>query len=364
MIDDLDALHERDVFREANELRAWIEVDGGPITDYGHEGRGLIGVTRLKLGRAMAFPAVKFPLIQPEPELGDGWVRFVQTAGGRMGLPAPRRVRGKPFFQLAVSVGMDDVAADPLRRRAGEGLADRRQPVPTALGLRRRGQPGQKSAHDRLREVVPRVVRRAHALGRRGHARVRDRRRVGARARSSRTVMRTAGSCRAAASRSARRWSSRARKATSCSSCWTACSMSRSTGTPVAQVGPGAVLGESAVARRRHAHRDATGSNALSGRGPRRGSRQSVRAEASRYLARAGLSASRRAIKPSSTPAMPPTRQLPIRQRSQTIDEPSATSSRTDNAGEVRDRKGRVAGWAPPPRAARSSSARETSVAQ
>jgi hypothetical protein len=49
----------------------------------------------------MAFPAVKFPLIQPEPELGDGWVRFVQTAGGRMGLPAPRRVRGKPYFQVA-----------------------------------------------------------------------------------------------------------------------------------------------------------------------------------------------------------------------------------------------------------------------
>jgi hypothetical protein len=49
----------------------------------------------------MAFPAVAFPLIQPEPEVGDGWVRFVQTAGGRMGLPAPRRVRGKPYFQLA-----------------------------------------------------------------------------------------------------------------------------------------------------------------------------------------------------------------------------------------------------------------------
>ena len=28
-------------------------------------------------------------------------VRFVQTAGGRMGLPAPRRVRGKSFFKIA-----------------------------------------------------------------------------------------------------------------------------------------------------------------------------------------------------------------------------------------------------------------------
>ena len=103
VIEDLDALRERDAFREANELRAWIEVDkAGRITGYAHEGRGLIGVTRMKVGpKTMAFPAVKFPLIQPEPEVGDGWVRFTQTAGGRMGLPAPRRVRGKPFFQVA-----------------------------------------------------------------------------------------------------------------------------------------------------------------------------------------------------------------------------------------------------------------------
>lgn len=101
-IENLDRLHKADAFREANELSAWIEVKGGQIVDYGHEGRGLIGVTRLKLGPGrMAFPAVSFPLIQPEPELGDGWVRFVQTAGGRMGLPAPRRVRGKPHFQVS-----------------------------------------------------------------------------------------------------------------------------------------------------------------------------------------------------------------------------------------------------------------------
>jgi hypothetical protein len=99
---NLDKLHDADAFREANELRAWIEVKGGRIVDYGHEGRGLIGVTRIKLGPGrLAFPAVAFPLIQPEPEVGDGWVRFVQTAGGRMGLPAPRRVRGKPYFQFA-----------------------------------------------------------------------------------------------------------------------------------------------------------------------------------------------------------------------------------------------------------------------
>ena len=101
-IENLDKLREADAFREANELIAWIEVENGRIVDHGREGRGLIGVTRLKVGpKTLAFPAVAFPLLQPEPEVGDGWVRFVQTAGGRMGLPAPRRVRGKPYFQIA-----------------------------------------------------------------------------------------------------------------------------------------------------------------------------------------------------------------------------------------------------------------------
>jgi Cyclic nucleotide-binding domain len=101
-LEDLDGLRERDAFREANELRAFVEVDDGKVVGAGHLGRGLIGVTRLKLGpKELSFPAVKYPVLQSQPEIGEGWVRFTQTAGGRMGLPAPRRVRGKPFFQLA-----------------------------------------------------------------------------------------------------------------------------------------------------------------------------------------------------------------------------------------------------------------------
>jgi hypothetical protein len=102
-IDDIDAMREADLFREANELRAWIEVDDdGKVIDHGHEGRGHIGVTRLKLGpREVSVPAVALPTLQPDPEVGDGSVKFVQTAGGRTGAPAPRRVSGKPFFQIA-----------------------------------------------------------------------------------------------------------------------------------------------------------------------------------------------------------------------------------------------------------------------
>ena len=101
-LEDLDGLRERDAFREANELRAFVEIEDGKVVGSGHLGRGLIGVTRIKLGRKeLSFPAVKYPVLQNEPQVGNGWVRFTQTAGGRMGLPAPRRVRGKPFFQIA-----------------------------------------------------------------------------------------------------------------------------------------------------------------------------------------------------------------------------------------------------------------------
>jgi hypothetical protein len=100
-IDDLEALHENDLFREANELKAWIEVEDDKIVDQGYSGQGRIGVTRIKLGpREVAFAAVQYPLLQAEPDVGEDWVKFVQSAGGHMGLPAPRRVSGKPFFRI------------------------------------------------------------------------------------------------------------------------------------------------------------------------------------------------------------------------------------------------------------------------
>jgi hypothetical protein len=99
---DLEALRDADRFREANQLRAWIEVDEGKIVEAGYSGGGLVGSTRVKLGpKTVSFAGVTYPLIQHEPERGPDWVKFVQSAGGRMGLPAPRRVSGKPFFQLA-----------------------------------------------------------------------------------------------------------------------------------------------------------------------------------------------------------------------------------------------------------------------
>lgn len=108
---DLDRLTAEDAFRESNELRAWIEVEDGRIVDAGYAGGGRIGVTRVKLGgKELTIPAVAMPTIQAEPEIRDGEARFVQSAGGRTGAPAPRRVRGKPYFQLASSIAWTTLA--------------------------------------------------------------------------------------------------------------------------------------------------------------------------------------------------------------------------------------------------------------
>lgn len=108
---DLDRLTAEDAFRESNELRAWIEVEDGKIVDAGYSGQGRIGVTRVKLGpKELTIPAVAMPTLQAEPEIAGGEARFVQTAGGRTGAPAPRRVRGKPYFQLASSTAWTTLA--------------------------------------------------------------------------------------------------------------------------------------------------------------------------------------------------------------------------------------------------------------
>jgi hypothetical protein len=100
-IDDLEALRAADRFRFANVLRAWVQTDGsGRITDFGRDGGGLMGSTTVKLGPvARTFEAVGLPDIVQKPVKGNGWVRFTQTAGGRTGVPAPRRVRRRPFVQ-------------------------------------------------------------------------------------------------------------------------------------------------------------------------------------------------------------------------------------------------------------------------
>jgi hypothetical protein len=111
VLGDLEDLRRADRFRFANQLRAWIEVEDGKVVDWGHAGGGLIGSTTVKMGpRAVVFQAVAFPDLQPEPEVSESAVRFVQTAGGRTGVPAPRTVRRPPFVQVAAPLAWSTLA--------------------------------------------------------------------------------------------------------------------------------------------------------------------------------------------------------------------------------------------------------------
>ncbi len=112
VLDDLEAWQQADRFRFANELRAYVEVDDdGRITDHGHLGKGHIGSTTIRVGpRSVTIAAVPFEDLRPEPEVGDGWVRFLQTAGGRTGAPMPRRVNRPPYVQITAPTAWTTLA--------------------------------------------------------------------------------------------------------------------------------------------------------------------------------------------------------------------------------------------------------------
>lgn len=98
---ELERLRDSDRFREANHLKAWIEVEDGKVVDCGHAGEGLVGSTTFRMGpKDVVIPGVPFETLRPEPEVFEDRARFVQTVGGRAGFPAPRMVKGKPFFRI------------------------------------------------------------------------------------------------------------------------------------------------------------------------------------------------------------------------------------------------------------------------
>ena len=119
VIDDLEGLGASDGFRFANRLRAWIEVENGKIVGHAYAGGAVMGSTTVRLGKQATFQAIGFPELQREPEVTPTSVRFVQTAGGRPAIPAPRRVRHPPFVQLkgptvwstlGLTIGVDGTA--------------------------------------------------------------------------------------------------------------------------------------------------------------------------------------------------------------------------------------------------------------
>lgn len=91
-----------DAIRFANRLSAWVEVEGGEIIDSGYTGKGIVGSTTAGLGPLkVTFPGVAYPVLQQPPVVADGRARFTQTAGGRTGAPLPRRIDRPPFVRIS-----------------------------------------------------------------------------------------------------------------------------------------------------------------------------------------------------------------------------------------------------------------------
>ena len=98
----LETLRDADRFRFANHLAVWAEVEDGRIVDAGYSGGGLVGATTIRLGPArMTVAGVGFPDLRTAPAVDGDTVRFTQTAGGRTGAPMPRKVNRPPFVRIS-----------------------------------------------------------------------------------------------------------------------------------------------------------------------------------------------------------------------------------------------------------------------
>jgi hypothetical protein len=110
-LDDLGSLLAGGRVRMANRLEGFVEVDGGRVVACGQSGQGHVGAPR-EVAEAdpesgapppafVGFAAVALPDLRPEPEVGEGWVRFTQTAGGLLSVGMPYRLTPAASPRLA-----------------------------------------------------------------------------------------------------------------------------------------------------------------------------------------------------------------------------------------------------------------------
>ena len=84
---------------------------GRPDRQAGHLGQGHIGARRSGSDpRPSGSPPSTCRTSRPEPEVDGSSARFVQTVGGRMGLPTPRPVRHKTFVQFWLLIAWTTLA--------------------------------------------------------------------------------------------------------------------------------------------------------------------------------------------------------------------------------------------------------------
>ena len=110
-LEDLEELRRTDRFREANELRAFIEVEDGRIVTPAISARATSAPRRSASARRRSGSRPSTCRTSSRsPKSARRSARFVQTVGGRMGLPTPRPVPHKPFVQFWPSIAWTTLA--------------------------------------------------------------------------------------------------------------------------------------------------------------------------------------------------------------------------------------------------------------
>jgi Cyclic nucleotide-binding domain len=139
-LDDLPALLAAGRVRLANQLQAFVEVEAGRIVAHGQSGQGHVGAPSRAAGpgsgsrsasgsgsgsgsssgsggmrgaeppAVVGFVAVALPDLRPDPEVGDGWARFGQTAGGLLSLGMPYRPEDADPTRLAAPAAWTTLA--------------------------------------------------------------------------------------------------------------------------------------------------------------------------------------------------------------------------------------------------------------
>ena len=105
------ALVGADQVRQVNELRAWAEIDEqGLLADFGYD-ISSPGFSDPGWAQFIWNPAsFEFPVLQHEPQVEGDAVTFVQSGGARLGGSVPHRVLGKPFLRFAAPVAWTTLA--------------------------------------------------------------------------------------------------------------------------------------------------------------------------------------------------------------------------------------------------------------
>lgn len=99
--DELMRMRDADAFRFANVLSVWAEFDGDRVVAHDRTGGLVMGATTIRVGPVDAtFAAVPMPELTYAPQIGDGYVSYTQTVGGRTALPLPRTISKPPYVRL------------------------------------------------------------------------------------------------------------------------------------------------------------------------------------------------------------------------------------------------------------------------